>query len=65
MYLEDYPDKERMEDVKLYGERERHWRMVVDDNDGGLNNNKALLHAKSWDFYVNEKDNLIKGGYLV
>ena len=27
--------------------------------------NKALLHAKRWYVYVNKKENLIKGGYLV
>ena len=26
---------------------------------------KALLHAKRWDIYVNEKEKLVKGGCLV
>ena len=26
---------------------------------------KALLHANRWDIYVNEKEKLFKGGYLV
>ena len=26
---------------------------------------KALLHAKRWDVYVNEKGNIIKGWFLV
>ena len=30
-------------------------RMVFEDNDGGLDDKKALLHAKRWDVYVNEK----------
>ena len=30
-----------------------------------VDNAKALLHANSWDVYVNEKENLFKGGYLV
>ena len=30
--MEDYPDEEEMEDVKLDDERERHWRMVFKDN---------------------------------
>ena len=54
-----------MEDVKLDVERERHWRMVFEDNDGGVDDKKALLHAKMWYVYVNEKENIIKGGYLV
>ena len=24
-----------------------------------------ILHAKRWDFYMNEKQSLIKGGYYV
>ena len=30
-----------------------------------MNDKKALLHAKRWGVYMNEKKNLIKGGYLV
>ena len=52
---EDDPDEEEMEDVKLYDERERHWKMVFEDNDGGVDNEKAFLHDKRWDIYVNEK----------
>ena len=47
------PDEEDMEDVKLYDERMCHWRMVFEDNDEGVDNNKAFLHAKKWDVYVN------------
>ena len=64
-YVEDGPDEEEMEYVKLYYERERHCRMVFKDNDGGVDNKKALLHAKRWGVYVNEKENIMKGGYLV
>ena len=39
--------------VNLDNERERHWRMVFEDNDGGVDYAKALLHAKMWDVYVN------------
>ena len=39
--------------------------MVFEDNGGGVGDKKVLLHAKRWDVYVNEKGNLIKGGYLV
>ena len=63
--MEDDPDKEEMDDVNLYNKRERHWRMVFEDNNGEVDNEKALLHAKRWDIYVNEKEKLVKGEYLV
>ena len=63
--MEDDPDEEGMDDVNLDDERERHWRMVSEDNDGGMDDAKVLLHAKRWDFYVNEKEKLVKGGYSV
>ena len=53
---------EEKDNVNLDDERERHWRMVSEDNDGGVDNAKALLHAKSWDIYINEKEKLVKGG---
>ena len=40
------PDEEDMEDVKLDDERERHWRVVFKDNDGGVDDKKVILHAK-------------------
>ena len=39
--------------------------VVIEDNDGGADDKKALLHAERWDVYVNEKENIIKGGYFV
>ena len=33
----------------------RHWKMVSEDNDGGVDDKKELIHAKRWDFYVNKK----------
>ena len=30
-------------------ERERHWRMVFEDNNGDVDGMKALLYAKKWD----------------
>ena len=53
-YVEDDPDEEEMDDINLDDERERHWRMVFEDNDGGVDDAKAFLHAKRWDIYVNE-----------
>ena len=54
-----------MDDVNLDNERECYWRMVFEENYGGVDDAKALIHAKSWDVYVNEKVNLVQGGYLV
>ena len=61
--MENFPDEEEMDDVNLDDERERHWRIVFKENGGGVDDAKALLHAKRWDVYVNEKENLVKGGY--
>ena len=38
---------------------------MFEENDGGVEDAKALLHAKRWYVYVNEKEKLVKGGYLV
>ena len=53
--MEDDPDEEDMDNVNLEDKRERHWRMVFEDNDGGEENSKALLHTKGWYLYENEK----------
>ena len=63
--MEDDPDEEEMDNLNIDDERELHWRMVFEDNDGGVDDAKLLLHAKRWDLYVNEKEQLVKGGYLV
>ena len=47
------PDEEYMEDVRLDGRRECHWRMGLEDNGGGVEDKKELLHAKRWDVYMN------------
>ena len=39
--------------------------MVFKDNGGGMGDKKELIHTKRWDVYLNEKENIIKGGYLV
>ena len=44
--MEYYPDEEEMDNVNLDEERGRHWRMVFEDNGGGVDDAKALLHAK-------------------
>ena len=59
------PDEEGLDDVNIDNKRERHWRKHFDYNEGGVDDNKALLHAKRWYLYVNEKEQLVKGKYLV
>ena len=49
-----------MEDVRLDDEREHHWRMVLEDNYEGVDNEKSLLHAKRWDVYMNNKNRLLR-----
>ena len=39
--------------------------MVFKDNDRGVDDEKAILHAKRCDVYTNNKKVLIKGGYYV
>ena len=63
--VEPDTDEEEISDVVLDDERERYWRMVFEDNNGGVYVTKALLHAKNWDVYNSEKDALVKGWYLV
>ena len=41
--MEDDPDEEEMDAVNLDDERECHWRMVFEDNGGGVDNAKKLL----------------------
>ena len=63
--LENDPDEEEMDNVNIDDERERHWRNVLEDNEGGVGDKKALLHANRWYLYINEKEQLVKGKYLV
>ena len=58
-------DEEDMDDVNIDDEREHQWRNVFEVNEGGVDDKKAFLHAKRWDLYVNEKEQLVKGKYLV
>ena len=43
MEVENDHDEEEMNDVNIYDERERHWRNVFKDNEGGVDDKKALL----------------------
>ena len=58
-------DEEDIEDVVLYDERESHWCMVFEDNNGGVDGTKDLLHYKKWYVYNLDKEALVKGGYSV
>ena len=44
--VEDDTNEEEMDDANLDNERERHWKMVFEDNGGGVENVKELLHYK-------------------
>ena len=52
--LENDPDEEEMYGGNIDNERERHCRNVSEDNEGGVDE-KALLHAKRWYLYLNDK----------
>ena len=64
MELEIDPDEEDKDDINIDDKRERHWRNCFEDNEGGVGE-KALLHAKRWDLYLNEKDKLVQDKYSV
>ena len=38
--MEDHTDKEYMEVVRLNDERESHWRMIFEDNEGDIDDDK-------------------------
>ena len=44
-----------MENVNIDNKRECYWRIVFEDNNVGVDNEKTFLHARRWDVYVNEK----------
>ena len=62
--MENDPDEEEKDDINIDDKRERHWKNIFDDNEGGVDE-KALLHAKRWDLYLNKKEILMKGKCLV
>ena len=53
--MENDPDEEEMDDVNIDDKRECHWRNVFEDNEVGVDDKKAFLHAKRWYLYVSEK----------
>ena len=64
MEFENDLDEEEMDDVNIDNGRERHWRNIFEDNEGGVDE-KALLHVKRWYLYISDKESLVKGNYLV
>ena len=50
--VELYPDEEETEDVRLDDERGRHWKMIFEDNNRGVDDEKVFLHTKRWDLYM-------------
>ena len=53
--MEDDNDRGEMDDVNLDDDMEHHWRILFEENDGGANDEKSLLHAKRWYIYMNKK----------
>ena len=51
-----YLDEEDMGDMIIDGERECLWRIVFEDNDGGVEDEKAILHTNRWGVYMNNKN---------
>ena len=47
-------DEEAMEDMILDDERQRHWSIVFEYNDVGVDDKKVIVNAKRWDVYMNE-----------
>ena len=41
--------EEDMDNANLEDERERHFNMLFEENDRGVDDKKALIHTKRWD----------------
>ena len=63
--MDPYPDEEEMEDMRIDDKREHHWRIVFEENNGVLDDEKEILRARRWHVYMNEKNMLTNGGYSV
>ena len=46
--MEPDPGEEGIKDVVLDGDKEHHWRIIFEDNNGGMDGTKALLHDNKW-----------------
>ena len=49
----------------VYDERERHWRMGIDDHEGGKYDEKYFIYYNKWYVYMRDKLSLIKDGNYV
>ena len=63
MEVDPYPDEKEMKYVILDYVTERHWRLIFEENYGGVDYQKLIIHSERWDVYMNEKKELIKGGF--
>ena len=63
--MESYLDDREMEDLRLENERELYYSMGLEENEGLVDDEKLILHAKRWDVYMNNKLSLIKARYYV
>ena len=48
------PNEENVDDVYIYNEWECHQIVVLEENYGGVDDKRALFHAKTQDVYINE-----------
>ena len=53
--MEAYQYKEDMKYVRPNNEREHQWMMYFEENEGGMDENKSLLHANRYNVYIIEK----------
>ena len=49
------PDEEEMEDMSPDDKIERHWKTVIEENYGGVDDKKFIIHTKRWGVYMNDK----------
>ena len=54
-------DQEGIDDMRPDNKIQNHWRVVLKDNKGEVYDDKLIIHANKWDFYINNKQSLIKG----
>ena len=53
--VEPYPDYQEMEYMRLDDKGESHCRIFFEDNGGGVDDKKYIMHTKRWDVYMNKK----------
>ena len=63
--MESDTDDEDMDYGRLENERELYYSMGLEENEGLVDDEKLILHAKRWDVYMNNKLSLIKARYYV